>query len=156
MKRHLNRTDTWSLTTTLLVNALFLLLASCTAIRSASYPPNFVYLDEKQVRSTMHKLAISIGKLDTLLQQPDTLAISRKDDVLTELDTIIVATDGMAADASISSHRLITDNMGRFRHSVWQARAAVEQDVPDYAPTSQLVTQCLDCHLRNISEPDRY
>ena len=132
------------------------MITSCSTVRKATYPPGFVYLDNKQVHSSMQKMAISIDKIHQLLDTATITSDGRKSGVIEELDKIKQATDGLAASGIVSNHRVITDNIGAFRQELRMARQAVDTSAPDYTPTSKLVAQCLDCHVKNLASEDAF
>ena len=138
------------------VFSLILGLASCSTIRKATYPPGFVYLDNEDVHSAMQKMAISIDRINTLLESPDMTPEQQNAEVIFELDQIREATEGMTAGAGISSHRVISDNLGRFRSRVGEARRDARASPPDYQATASLVRECLSCHIRNVGEPEAF
>lgn len=129
---------------------------SCATVRKATYPPGFVYLDTGDVHNAMQKMAISVDRLDRLLQETAISSEKKNEEILSELDTIKRATDGMAANASISSHRVITDNIGRFRSRVDAANQAAKAAPPDYGLTASLVGECLACHVKNIGKSEAF
>ena len=43
-----------------------MLLAGCAQVRKATYPPGFVYLDEKQVRSQMALMSLYMREIDQM------------------------------------------------------------------------------------------
>ncbi len=139
------------LSTAVIFCAMSFLLGACSTVRKATYPPNFVYLDNAEVHSAMQDMAISIDTLDKLLNS-DTLDSENKNErVIETLDQLKSATDGMGANASISNHRIISDNMGSFRARVAEARVAASSDTPDYNLSGRLVAECLSCHVKNAN-----
>jgi len=131
----------------LLTGSLIAALGACAATRKATYPPGFVYLDDKQVHTSMQKMAVSIDKLDRLLDGSTNTSNLQKQRVIEELDLLESVTRNLSADASASNHQLLVDNMGAFRAQVSMARSAVDSDKPDYYLAGRLVGQCVVCHV---------
>ena len=135
----------------LILGGLFLVIASCASIRSATYPSDYVYLDNKEVHQIMREMAASVDRLDALLKQTDVEANSKKEQVIGELDKLLEVSLGLGGGGYISNHRVITDNIDTFRRQVRIARKSVDNPQPDYSDTRHLAARCLDCHVKNVS-----
>jgi len=131
------------LVTCLLIAAL----AACAATRKATYPQGFVYLDHKQVHTAMQKMAISIDKLNRLLDGSTNSSNLQKQKVIEELNVLDEVTRDLGTDAAASNHQLLVNNMGAFRAQVSMARSAVESDPADFYLAGRLVGQCVVCHV---------
>ena len=144
------------LTAILLAGIVLLTLGACRVDQEYTYPRGAINLNTEQVHSSMKKMAVSINKLDKLLHETTSVSSIQKEKVLAELDAITQATEDLGARASVSDHRVISDNMGDFRKHVSKARIAVDTEQPDYFLAGQLVGQCLDCHYKNAAVNDTF
>ena len=133
----------------LIVIFFFMAIAgSCAQVRKATYPPDFVYLEKKEVTSAMQKMAVSINKLHRMLSDTEYQQASKQQDVLTELDVIESVTRSLRTGGSQSNHPLIDQHMDNFRDQLLVAKNAAQRDPPDYYPAGRLVGQCQGCHIQ--------
>ena len=129
--------------------AVILVLAgSCATVRKATYPPDFVYLEKQEISSSMQRMAVSINKLDRLLSDTGDQSVSKKDNVLLELNNIESITRNLGSSSNRSNHPLIDQHMDNFRDQLMMAKSAVGQDPPDYYPAGRLIGQCHGCHIQ--------
>ncbi|MGB5706404.1 MAG: hypothetical protein WBM41_06200 [Arenicellales bacterium] len=134
-----------SLIAVLLASAM---LGGCAQIRKATYPPDFVYLEKQEVRTSMQKMAISIGKLDRLLSDTEYQSSTKKEDVNAELTNIEDISRSLNTGGNQSNHPVIAQHMENFRDQLSMARRAAQADPPDYYPAGRLVGQCQGCHIQ--------
>lgn len=123
-------------------------LGGCAEIRKATYPPDFVYLENQEVRTSMQKMAISIGKLDRILSDPEHQSANKKEEVNAELSNIEIISRSLNTGGKESNHPLIDQHMENFRDKLSMARSAAQADPPDYYPAGRLVGQCQGCHIQ--------
>ncbi len=146
--------------TTLLSISLIitLLLAGCVKIRMLTYPSEFTYLDSGSVKGIMHEMALSLSRIDTLVQQSsdDTNASRYQPDVLAELQkmetlasSLSSSTTGTTVDGKarpVTNHLLIDEHIDDFIGQIMHARLLVEDNPPNYYGAGQLTGNCSACH----------
>ena len=152
MNRNISKNWIKNISITLVFCSALALLTACAPVGKATYPPNFVYLDNARVHSAMQSMAISIDTLDKLLRQSTIDPQEKNRMVIEELNKLKETTDGLGANAPISSHRVISDNMGSFRARLAEAKTAASSDNPDYSLSGRLSTECLSCHVKNLND----
>jgi hypothetical protein len=64
------------------------LLAGCEQIRKATYPSDFVYLEQKQVRGEMALLSLYLRQLDQILLDDSTVSSEQQERILAILTKI--------------------------------------------------------------------
>lgn len=136
----------------LLLSAGLALLACSSefaaAVRSVTYPPDFVYVSSGQLRTRMSNLGSRLAQLDNALieneiRQPD------KEEVLTilrEIEEIGSELQGIEAGAS---HPFLEDDMPRFVNDIARARMAASLDPPQYYLAGRVAGSCVNCHSVN-------
>jgi hypothetical protein len=132
------------------VVAFILIGSGCTDLtarmRRYTYPPNFTYITEEQLRSTMWRLAEQIRWLDAVLRDDSRVEPDRQQTVLDLLDEI----DAMASEIDGSgvgtNHPLLDAHLPRFRDDLALARSAAASDPPYYALAGEVAGACVYCH----------
>jgi len=136
------------------LKVLFIILAGtmlqgCAQISKATYPPDFVYLNKQEIRTTMQKMAASISNIHALLSDTNHSQDQMRDKVSAELKNIETATRELGTAGKSTNHPLIDNHLDGFRDELIAALRAVESDPPDYYPAGRLVGQCHGCHAQN-------
>ena len=123
------------------------LLFSCAQIRKATYPQDYVYLEQKQITSKMALLSFYLRKIDEILLEDSTINSdqqARIADILVSMrDT--VDTLGTTGEAS-TNHLVIDDHLDQFRSDLNLALYNVRADPPNYFTLGKLSGSCAACH----------
>ena len=136
----------------LLVSASALLLACSSdfaaAVRSVTYPPDFVYVSGDQLRTRMGNLGSRLAQLDNALvenemRQPD------QQEVLAILRDIEEIGSRLQASEAGASHPFLEDEMPRFVNDIARARMAASLDPPQYYLAGRVAGSCVNCHSVN-------
>ena len=131
-----------------LVLASALLLVSCATtasrVRTVTDAPGWRWLDEDELRGTMHRLGRLVSQLDGLLAGPRG-DVERQQvlDVLTQMEALGAELEGAAAP---SGHPRFDEAAPRFRSFVTTAKHGVEQEPPSYYAAGTVTGACLYCH----------
>lgn len=140
-------------------------LSGCAEIRLLTYPSSFFWLDDEDVKSTMHEMYLSIYRLNSLLEDDDTTESSSQKkvvqeeivDELLQLESLatrisVNASDGTNSEeeTSISNHFVIDENINDFVQQVFKARLRAEADPPNYYSVGKLAGQCNSCHRKRL------
>ncbi len=128
-------------------------------IRLLTYPSEFIWLDEKDVKGTMHVMATRMNKLHSMVESSseyidDEQRKSNHLDILNELTlleelaiSVSPQTSGvfLADDQAISAtnHLLLDENIDDFIGEVMKARLLAEDSPPNYYGVGQLVGNCI-------------
>lgn len=153
------RTKPWKRTVLIGIPLLAtLLLAGCVKIRMLTYPSEFTYLDSGSVKGTMHEMALSLSRIDTLVQQTagEADTSSYQADILAELQTVEAlatslssSTTGTSDDGRsrpVTNHLLIDEHIDDFIGQIMHARLLAEETPPNYYGAGQLTGSCSACH----------
>ena len=122
------------------------LLAGCAQIRQATYPPDFVYLDRKQVRSQMALMNLYMREIDEILVDNLTVNSEQQAQIVRLLNQILASVDRLGADNVQTSHLLIDDHIDDFRTDVRVALNDASSDPPNYYALGLLYGSCNACH----------
>ena len=116
-----------------------------SGVRKVTYPPDFRYLSDAQVRSSMGKLAPMTARLDGLSRSPTGLAGHRL-----EVVTILREMERIASRLNPAelptNHPLLNANLDRLRQDIYDARIAAEREPPSFGRAHSIPAACLICH----------
>ena len=107
-----------------------MLLAGCAQVRKATYPPGFVYLDEKQVRSQMALMSLYMREIDQILVDNFTVNSEQQAQIIRLLNQILASADRLGAGNVQTSHLLLDDHIDDFRADVRVALNDASSDPP--------------------------
>ena len=115
-------------------------------LRRHTYPPDFNYISDRQLESTMWQLADRVNRVDDLLRDADPNDTSLQAAVvklLAEMDVIIGA---LGPGGWPSNHPKVTRNIDAFRNDLGAARRAAESQPPSYYLAGSISGACMHCH----------
>ena len=112
-------------------------------VRSATYPPDFAYIERANIRTEMHTLAAKIQALDAALREPEP---SRRDHVRLLLVDIERTARGLQPGRSDTNHPLLDAHLPALIEDVVASRRAVEHEPPSYFLAGSVVGSCVYCH----------
>lgn len=130
-----------------------LVLVSCSsdfaaAVRSVTYPPEFVYVSSDELRSRMDRLGYQLARLDNALVEDD-LRQPNQQEVLSILSEIETIGSRLQAGEAGASHPFLEDEMPRFVNDITRARMAASLDPPQYYLAGRVAGSCVNCHQVN-------
>ena len=131
-------------------------------IRLLTYPSEFVWLDQEDVKGTMHVMANRMNNLHSMIENNSSYTDedqrnSNHLDILNELtmlEELAVSVspqtndDILADDQEISAtnHLLLDENIDEFIGEVMKARMLAEDSPPNYFGVGKLIGNCNACH----------
>ena len=123
------------------------LLLSCAQIRTATYPQDYVYLEQKQVTSKMALLSFYLRKIDEILLEDSTINSEQQERIAEILVLMSDTVDTLdAAGEAQTSHLVIDDHLGKFRSDLNLALYNVRANPPNYFALGKLSGSCAACH----------
>jgi hypothetical protein len=138
-------------TPAILVTLLFGgLLAACADVpaflRRHTYPPNFKYIDQTQLRSAMWQLADKVAALDRVMRESGVMDTSRRAEAEQLIREMLAATRTLQTEGRPTNHPLIGEHLDGFQHDLTQALAGLKADPPNYYLVGTVSGTCLSCH----------
>jgi len=127
----------------LLCAGLFL---GCAQIRKATYPSDFVYLEQKQIKTEMALLSLYMRQLDQILMDDSTVSSEQQQQILGILSKIEASTGTLGAGNVRTNHLVIDDHIDQFRDEVYTAIHNASADPPNYFALGRLSGSCVGCH----------
>jgi len=142
----------------LFVLSLSIMLASChsqfaSKMRKVTYPPDFTYTEQGDLRTEMTQLAQQMVLLDTaLVQGPGESALAgeaQRQAVLNSLREMERIAARLKAGNAGANHPFMQDFMQEFIVKVDKARGAASIDPPRYYYAGKVSGGCTNCHKVN-------
>jgi hypothetical protein len=131
----------------LLLASAFIACADVSSrLRRYTYPPDFNYIAEEQLRSTMWQLARDVRELDRTVRAPAPIEEPRRSEILKLLVSMEHATERLGQEGRRSNHPVIDEHLATLRRDIALARKQVENEPPNYVLVGLLPGACLYCH----------
>lgn len=122
------------------------LFFGCAQIRKTTYPSDFVYLEQKQVKSEMALLGLYMRQLDQILLDDSTVSSEQQQRIIAILSKIEASTTMLGAGSVRTNHLVIDDHIDQFRDDVYSAINNATADPPNYFALGRLSGSCVGCH----------
>lgn len=116
-----------------------------SGVRQVTYPPDFRYITDDQLRSSMGRIAAGTARLDGLSRSPGGLAEHRDEVVATLLEMERIVSRLNPSDLP-TNHPLLNANLERLRQDIQEARMAAQRDPPSLGRAEAVPGSCLICH----------
>jgi hypothetical protein len=123
-----------------------ILVAGCAQIRKATYPSDFVYLEQKQITNEMALLGFYMRQLDQILLDDSTVSSEQQQRIIALLTKIDASTDKLGAGSVRTNHLVIDDHIDEFKNDVELAINNASADPPNYFALGRLAGSCVGCH----------
>ncbi len=117
----------------------------CAQIRKVTYPRDFVYLEQKQLRSKMALLSLHMRRLDEILLDDSTVSSDQQRRVVDLLNKINAVTAELGGGVT-TNHLVIDEHIDQFKMDVNNAIRNARADPPNYFALGRLTGSCVGCH----------
>jgi hypothetical protein len=118
---------------------------SASWVRKYTYPPNFYYITDEQLRSTMWQLAYHSRELRELMASQERAA-ARRAEVLQHLQLMEQATIALNRTGWPTNHPMIDANRASFLRDIRAAGEAIIREPPNYLIAGSVSGACVYCH----------
>lgn len=122
------------------------LLTGCAQIRKATYPDDFVYLEQKQVTNKMVLMSSYMRRIDEILAEDSTVSSAQQEQIVKILSSIDATVDSLGAGNIRTNHLLIDEHIDEFKTEVSIALRDARSDPPNYFALGRLSGGCVACH----------
>ena len=143
---------------TMIKNALFLLaallgLAACQnspleTVRKVTYPPDFNYISQDKLKTTMQTFAWYTTLLDNTLRDSAQVSAEQRLQAVRILEKMEKLSRNLGSESLSSNHAVVSNNIDRFRQNIIEARKGLLQEPPNYYVVGAVSGYCLDCHIQ--------
>lgn len=133
------------------LNVAVTLVASCMqvpqSIQKHTVPPDFYYIPEDRIESSMWMLAAEIHRLDELLRTSrDSTNVGLQREIQRSLRRMAVAVEQIDHPGRTTQHPALNRNLSRFADRIANAQRGVDRTPPNYFQASALSGSCYLCH----------
>jgi hypothetical protein len=114
-------------------------------VREVTYPPDFHYITQREIRTTMDRLAVEIATLEAIMEKPGGPRPEDRQAVIESLERM----EDLAAQldqGDRSNHPRIEAEAPQLRADVRRALLAARTGSPNYYDTGRVVGACMYCH----------
>lgn len=122
------------------------LLIGCAQIRKATYPSDFVYLEQNQIRSEMALLSLYMRQIDEILLDDSTVSSEQQGQIIKILSKVDNSVDSLGAGNIRTHHLVLDDHIDQFKSDVNVALRDASSDPPNYFALGRLSGSCVACH----------
>lgn len=122
------------------------LLIGCAHIRKVTYPDDFVYLEQKQVKNKMVLMSSYMRRIDEILAEDSTVSSAQQEQLIKILSSIDETVDSLGAGNVRTNHLLIDEHIDEFKSEVTAALRDARSDPPNYFALGRLSGGCVACH----------
>lgn len=142
----------------LFVLSLSIMIASCHSqfankVRKVTYPPDFIYTEQGDLRTEMTQLAQQMLLLDrALVTSPESTVLAseaQRQAVLNSLREMERIASRLKAGNAGANHPFMEDFMQEFIAKVDKARGAASIEPPRYYYAGKVSGGCTNCHKVN-------
>ena len=123
------------------------LLIGCAQIRKATYPSDFVYLEQNQIRSEMALLSLYMRQIDEILLDDSTVSSEQQEKIIKILSKVDDSVDTLGAGNVRTNHLVLDDHIDQFKSDVTVALRDASSDPPNYFALGRLSGGCVACHM---------
>ncbi len=127
----------------LLCAGLFL---GCAQVRKATYPSDFVYLEQKQIKTQMALFSLYLRQLDQIMMDDSTVSSEQQQQIIAILSKIEAGTSTLGSGSIRTNHLVIDDHIDQFKNDVYTAIRNASADPPNYFALGRLSGSCVGCH----------
>ena len=121
-------------------------LHGCSQIRKVTYPPDYVYLEQKQVKTEMALLGFYVRQMNEILSQADEDVSQKQSQVLELLSLMDKTANSVSAGNKNTNHLFLDEHMDEFKSDLYAAIRAVRQNPPNYFFAGEISGSCIACH----------
>lgn len=122
------------------------LLTGCAEIRKLTYPANFTYIEKKDLDSSMHKMSVSLARLDTLVSAASPASQESQKDIIQELNELKGIASAIRGKGEVTNHLVIDDHIEDFISDIVNAKLFAGDTPPNYYYAGKLAGSCIGCH----------
>lgn len=121
-------------------------IAGCAQIRKLTYPPDFVYLEKKEVDSLMRAMSNSIMRLDQLIAEAETSDTVQQQKIIAELSRLESIATRVGGGYTETNHPVISEHIEQFSGDIGRAKMFASVSPPNYYNAGKITGSCQACH----------
>ena len=134
----------WLLSISLLSALAF--TAGCEQVRKLTYPENFQYMEDKEVKQIMQKMSASLATLGELVDEADPVDKEQQSKIIAELNKLDAYAARLSGGHKQTNQFVIAEHIHGFSGDLVNAKMLAELDPPRYDKARFVAHSCSKCH----------
>lgn len=126
---------------------VFVLIGCFHEIRKYTYPPEFTYIENRELAHSMDDLANLVAALNQSLTMNDQISSESKQKLVVEILKKMEVVGSKLGSSAGTNHPQIDHNISAFRNNLENARVMAQQVPPNYYLAGTITGSCTSCHL---------
>ena len=122
------------------------LLSGCNQVRKVTYPKDFVYLGQTEIKSKMALMSFYLRQIDEILLDDSEISSEQQRKIVGIVSKIEANVKSLGADGVRTNHLVIDDHIDQFKAEVTVALRDASASPPSYFALGRLSGSCLACH----------
>jgi len=120
-------------------------IVGCSQIRELTYPDDFIYLENKQIKNLMREMSDSVERLSQLVSNsPDSEIDSQQ--VIASLSELESISSRIIGGHTETNQLFISEHIEQFVSDVGTAKMFVKSTPPNYSKAKDISNSCQECH----------
>lgn len=115
-------------------------------IRRHTYPPEFNYITEKELKSTMWRFAAKVKQLEEVMREAKLSGEGAKREVTLILSEMEKISMDLGPQDWPGNHPKVSRHITMFRNDLVAARRALDLNPPNYYLAGSIAGACSHCH----------
>lgn len=146
MKSSITRIPSQALRIAIFVAAATTVMTGCEQVRKVTYPADFQYMEEKEVKQIMQKMGESMHKLAVLVDDVPDADKDKQEKVIRELNKLDAYATKLSGGHRQTNQFVIAEHIHGFSGDLVNAKMLASLDPPRYDKTRNIVNSCSKCH----------
>lgn len=121
-------------------------IGSGDSVRRYTYSPDFNYLTQDQLESTMGRFARLVSQLNAIMAAGSEIDAAEREQIIALLRGLEEQARALGPGGWPSNHPRISTHVDAFRRDLERARLAAERDPPNYFWAGSVSAACSHCH----------
>ncbi len=142
MKVSLSRTSA----SVLLVIVIVASMVACAQIRKLTYPPDFTYLEKREVESLMRQMGEGITRLDQLIAEASKSELNQQQKIIAELSELEKIATRLSGGHTQTNQIVINDHIEQFMADLGTAKMFARINPPNYNKAEQIGSSSHEGH----------
>ena len=134
------------LTGAMILAAACVILSGCEHVRKLTYPEDFNYMEDKEVKQIMHSMSQSMARLGQLVGEASPTDKDKQALIVKELSTLDGYATRLSGGYKPTNQFVIADHIQGFSGDLTNARMLASLDPPRYDKAKNIVSSCSKCH----------
>jgi hypothetical protein len=130
----------------IVLGSLLACITGCEQVRKLTYPQDFTYIEDKEVKQLMHKLGLSISRIHELAADEPPAGSEAQQEVIKELTNMETIATRLSGGHKQTNQFVIGEHIEGFIGDLGMAKMYARMDPPRYSKIEKVTNGCAKCH----------